>query len=77
MGKPLRPIDPHSALCAAATSCGAQAVGDWLLESGKLNMPVHRLTFSDLEGVAYAAIGGYIRARADQLARGEIGFDEL
>jgi hypothetical protein len=50
----------------AATAAAATAIGEWLLESGRLAAPIRSLTFAELQGIATAAVSGWIVARADQ-----------
>lgn len=50
----------------AATVAAAAAIGEWLLASGRLAAPIRSLTFAELQGIANAAVSGWIVARAEQ-----------
>jgi hypothetical protein len=50
----------------AATDAAATAIGNYLMESGRLAAPIRSLTFAELQGIASAAVSGWIVARAEQ-----------
>lgn len=46
----------------------AKAIGAWLEARKKLNVPVHRLTMGDLEGLAERAINRWIVVASERVA---------
>ena len=60
----------EDAFQAHATREAALAIGDWLMESVRLNRPIRSLTLFELECIASTAIARWIVARSERAAAG-------
>lgn len=47
----------------------SEAIGRWLIESGRVNVPVAKLTRADLENIATQAISRFIVLTSEAIAR--------
>ena len=56
----------HAALDREAMDAAARAIGEYLMEANRLAAPIHSLTMPELQGMASAAIAGWIVKRSEQ-----------
>lgn len=53
-------VQQSDAWQAHTTREAAKAIGNWLVERGRLHMPINSLTMPELEAVAMSAISSWI-----------------
>ena len=59
----------HDAWDRLVTFEASEAIGRWLIESGRVNVAVAKLTRSDLENIATQAISRFIVLTSEAIAR--------